>query len=1320
MSTKPLPPPPPASSCTHTHTSPAFTPEAIGHLRKLLTQTVEGERLDTQWVNHLERALLDLAEASNKAQWLFGLRNKRRHHWPYSPIRNLEDNKNSSIDKSNDESNDQEKNTPVMTDHDLTRQALVYLDTLISSNHTCDYEYSRLLITLAPPSSAIPFPDLGIDFDLRPHRETCTFQPGVFNLPFFTPSELAPRRGNGGTILCGLQDCKAEISIDGILQDSAPPKVKVVGGNFILKGVYSVDDHLSLAKVLRIGIYALLSIQLELNLHRDCHVPLIYPPPPPAILKKPRPRSPSPTKPSSPPPDELETPRNKSFGGGATTSIWNFIAKKTSGIMRPLHIGPTSTHQPAPILPHFPATESLGVRVMADGSKPTPPTPTPLTAHFPGSVGSHHGRTSLDIVRTFSHHLRLTTSDDLVHKHPRPNQAKEDATLMMFSSAVAKITNDQAVLSTSPGIKFPPPSLIRRLAEREASSSTKSKFRLTGDEKAGLTSILGWHDPSEHKNGNGEVPNTGIVIDTGMFIKHQRLTVLYAEHVPAADEPAVKDLLAGNANGSVKSKEKGKEKEGSGGTSEVSGTDSTIRTEESVSGDVVPARSATPPHPKLASSTSSSSSFHIQQQQAIPPSQLPPLPPPTKPTKPCITAHWRTYSYYSQNQLPSSASITPDMSLGKFVETTIGSSVLYLATPKKDEETDEKDEDDDGEDVEVILPACNRPGCGKKRLEHGFNWIHAGVKVTARIEEVDHFPEEEEQADSEDEEIWMWNGCKVCGEKSEKRGMSDGSYLFSFAKYLELLIYSPAMCNVEHNICSHTTSPLARPPNRPKRSASSAKSKKSIPPPISTIPFGTAQSFLLSALPQERFNILRYFYLKSRHSRTQPKGYALVFEVAAVESDIFEVRVPRIQIIKSVVEVKKSDTEARKVRFGTVMGKEPEDGVIDLNDGTRIEDEDEEKKELRGEIEVWWEGIKERLEKLETYISSVSDSRESETTLRRNDPRTKRLPLMPNDDEEDTPAASDEKAKQGEEDENGSSPSTPKATASESGPPPTSSSTTSLPSQTAQAASSRPTSPFPGFPSLPFTLPRPSSPAPQPPPKDIHNKLEVLGSLRELKTSFIQSEQQMYSSLSTTDTQELNDVRRTWVAGARAAKRKLKVWEEKFVGKGWNIVEGVESGELELDEPDWWDKGSYVLPKNRVVIREKDWGSVIAFTLSSPEYRRELENMATGRKFSGAGASLASARSNASKTTAITVPSTPSSISLAISHTGSPSNPSKLSSSTKSVPSTPAQVDDDPFSSPWTLTGYEDIEGMETEQYSAVVTRKEHPKDVAADGTRKP
>ena len=122
---------------------------------------------------------------------------------------------------------------------------------------------NHLLITLSAPDAARHFPNLGIDFDLRPHREACFFTPGSYSLPHY--DEGGSQKGQGGLILAGWDRWKGRsvrsffsaVTDDASEVNSQPKStgdIVIVGGDFVLKGVHAKDDHGALARVLRLGV----------------------------------------------------------------------------------------------------------------------------------------------------------------------------------------------------------------------------------------------------------------------------------------------------------------------------------------------------------------------------------------------------------------------------------------------------------------------------------------------------------------------------------------------------------------------------------------------------------------------------------------------------------------------------------------------------------------------------------------------------------------------------------------------------------------------------------------------------------------------------------------------------------------------------------------------------------------------------------------------------------------------------------------------------------------------------------------------------------
>lgn len=129
--------------------------------------------------------------------------------------------------------------------------------------------------------------------------------------------------------------------------------------------------------------------------------------------------------------------------------------------------------------------------------------------------------------------------------------------------------------------------------------------------------------------------------------------------------------------------------------------------------------------------------------------------------------------------------------------------------------------------------------------------------------------------------------------------------MFSFAKYLELLVYSPAIHNLNPSLCQHTVFPAK--------------------------PWSGSNS----PVPQARFNIIRRF---------SHQGCTVTLTLAEIK-EVFEVRVPRLQILKRRAEKKPQDSAEQKVsKSATPPG-----------DAHRA---------LRREIMKWWQGMSEHMDQL--------------------------------------------------------------------------------------------------------------------------------------------------------------------------------------------------------------------------------------------------------------------------------------------------------------------------------------------------------------------
>lgn len=105
---------------------------------------------------------------------------------------------------------------------------------------------------------------------------------------------------------------------------------------------------------------------------------------------------------------------------------------------------------------------------------------------------------------------------------PRASQEPEETHATTFAAVVKRMDAWKDLLSTSPAVVFPPPTFLLSVANKEDKDPGR---RPLGDERAALTSLLGWQ--GKEALGKG-------VVGTSGFVRHQGLTVMYSEHVPGA------------------------------------------------------------------------------------------------------------------------------------------------------------------------------------------------------------------------------------------------------------------------------------------------------------------------------------------------------------------------------------------------------------------------------------------------------------------------------------------------------------------------------------------------------------------------------------------------------------------------------------------------------------------------------------------------------------------------------------------------------------------------------------------------------------------
>ncbi|EMD31168.1 hypothetical protein CERSUDRAFT_89288 [Gelatoporia subvermispora B] len=1035
-----------------------LTVDARAHIRRFILQALveEGDVISLEdrdaWGSTLEHALLKLGDSILRGRWLAGIRRAQKIRKEHKDAEEA----GPAHEKKEKEKADEDKTKGPRSKHSEHRRAddsasdIPEKPPSTASPSWCagqrrDIALAQLRTLLARPlPRAVPvaqhllltvtthgsrprggLEDAGFTF-LRPALD-CDFVAGELALP------------NGGaeaTVLYGLEEWDTK------LWSNRPDDIRIVGGTFRLKGVESASQYVSLCKVLRLSVYIYLSLLLEVHLLLNSHVEIrLYKATIPTVA----------TMPLMDVTLSTQQDAKRRSKRDSASGLWSFVTKQTGNLLhRAVNVAPALARR---------------------GSLDLPSTKTvPSDGDGPPSVEGGYRRS-----RRFS----------LIGSPPWRGQRRppDPSQNLPFLTVVEVIESSKDMLSTSPGVEFSPPRILRNLAEKEKSNP---ECKLMGDERAALSNVLGWEGKAAQARG---------MTGTLGFVRHQWISALYTEHVPV--------LL---------------------------------------------------PNPQVPTPTSSrpSSSSSVRN---------------TPRSAYCGSKRkWVTYKYYGGE--PSG-------------DECLGDVITRMCLTANDQ--------------------CGVPGCQYKRAEHDFRWIHNGVRLVATMTPEDHSQEPAGAAKDNANVPRMWSRCSVCGAESRKQPMSDGTYLFSFGKYLELLIYSPAVLLLSPSLCEHTkaSTPLAGSPAR---------------------------------LPSTRLKILRKF---SHQSRT------VTFALSQIE-DIFEVKVPRLQIVRS--KHGKGTTESSS-------SSAQHDSFVEMS---HVEDA---RRKLRIEIKQWWQGLAEYMDKLEENFVKDPGSTYH-----------KRLPRLPSED--DAYDVYD-----------GGGTITPRAPP---GPLPT-------PSVKTPIVQSPKSDSYFTYGSDKLSTPRLASPAPPTPLSDPGVSSRSSGSshsqdadsiylLSSLRHAFQRTEQTLYTELSTTPVASLNDVRRSFITAAKGSMRRLLAWEAKhtshFPKRQGDI--GVPS----VPEPEWWQSGCHAVPGGNVIVREDEWGSIIAFTLSSLDYHRELANMSASR---------------------LTVPSLPLPIPSPSAETRSsffvaPSSLKRLIGS-----STP-QPDPD----------QEGIVWQEPESYSAVITRKEHPKDTTA------
>ncbi|KAJ3189277.1 hypothetical protein HDU85_002905 [Gaertneriomyces sp. JEL0708] len=93
---------------------------------------------------------------------------------------------------------------------------------------------------------------------------------------------------------------------------------------------------------------------------------------------------------------------------------------------------------------------------------------------------------------------------------------------------------------------------------------------------------------------------------------------------------------------------------------------------------------------------------------------------------------------------------------------------------------------------------CPDSMCGKPMGQHVVTYTHNRARISVSVQPVSNVLA---NSSVDSSQIYMWTGCRDCDSSTDVLPMSDATWHYSFAKFLELLYYNPSF--VCTTLCSH-------------------------------------------------------------------------------------------------------------------------------------------------------------------------------------------------------------------------------------------------------------------------------------------------------------------------------------------------------------------------------------------------------------------------------------------------------------------------------------------------------------------------------------
>ncbi|KAF1841814.1 uncharacterized protein K460DRAFT_419811 [Cucurbitaria berberidis CBS 394.84] len=133
---------------------------------------------------------------------------------------------------------------------------------------------------------------------------------------------------------------------------------------------------------------------------------------------------------------------------------------------------------------------------------------------------------------------------------------------------------------------------------------------------------------------------------------------------------------------------------------------------------------------------------------------------------PCIGPEIIALGFYQEHDFDDG--FTPDCTLGQYVEHLCSSAGVV----------------------------CEDDGCNRRMLDHSRQYVHGEGQMSVIVQK--HPPKLRGMYQT----ILMWSCCRICGQETQAFPMSEWTWKYSFAKYLELTFWSTGL-HPRANICPH-------------------------------------------------------------------------------------------------------------------------------------------------------------------------------------------------------------------------------------------------------------------------------------------------------------------------------------------------------------------------------------------------------------------------------------------------------------------------------------------------------------------------------------